>query len=163
MWKNKKPKYIFENFKVRRLIGKGNSFVYEATDDDKNVCVKEIRFENKMSEFIFRKEVELLTKLKINPTLTSSSTRAATSSRNRRTITRPSRSILTIGSQKKEWKSNASKIWSMPAVSRSTFPKTSSQIKVPEEVRQRIAKSQPTFNWSWIIEKGYLYLVRLIF
>ena len=70
----KKPKFIsgdkdiYENFTVGRLIGKGNSFVYEVIDEDKNIeCVKEIRFEDKMSEFIFRKEVELLTKLKINP------------------------------------------------------------------------------------------------
>jgi serine/threonine protein kinase len=61
---------IYRGFSMKGLIGKGNSCVYEVVnveDDAHRECVKEIKFEDRWSELIFRKEIELLTKLKANP------------------------------------------------------------------------------------------------
>ena len=50
------------------MIGTGNSIVYEVSDQEGNTeCAKEIRLEDKQAEFIFRKEIELLSKIKSNP------------------------------------------------------------------------------------------------
>lgn len=59
---------LYDHFKIKQVIGTGNSIVYEVVDEEANVeCVKEIRLDDKQTEFIFRKEVELLTKIKHNP------------------------------------------------------------------------------------------------
>ena len=61
---------LYDKYTIRRerVIGRGNSYVYETTDEEgTRECVKEVRLEDNMSEFIFRKEVELLNKLKVNP------------------------------------------------------------------------------------------------
>jgi len=59
---------LYDRFKLRQVIGTGNSIVYEVVDEDGSVeCVKEIRLDDKQTEFIFRKEIELLSKIKINP------------------------------------------------------------------------------------------------
>lgn len=59
---------LWERFRLKQVIGTGNSIVYEVGDDEGNIeCVKEIRLDDKQSEFIFRKEVELLSKIRCNP------------------------------------------------------------------------------------------------
>lgn len=53
---------------MRQVIGTGNSIVYEVVDEDGVVeCVKEVRLDDKQAEFIFRKEIELLSKIRTNP------------------------------------------------------------------------------------------------
>jgi hypothetical protein len=51
---------LYERFTIKRerVIGRGNSYVYEVEDDEGNIeCVKEVRLEDNMSEYIFRKEI----------------------------------------------------------------------------------------------------------
>ena len=61
-------KFLFDHFKIRQVIGTGNSIVYEVADEEHTIeCVKEIRFDEKQKEFIFIKEIELLSKIKTNP------------------------------------------------------------------------------------------------
>lgn len=53
---------------MRQVIGTGNSIVYEVVDEEGVVeCVKELRLDDKQAEFIFRKEIELLSKIRTNP------------------------------------------------------------------------------------------------
>jgi serine/threonine protein kinase len=59
---------LYEHFRIKHVIGTGNSIVYEVADEEENIeCVKEIRLDDKQTEFIFRKEIELLSKIKHNP------------------------------------------------------------------------------------------------
>lgn len=59
---------LYERFRIRHVIGTGNSIVYEVADEEENLeCVKEIRLDDKQAEFIFRKEIELLSKIRQNP------------------------------------------------------------------------------------------------
>ena len=63
-------KELYDKYTIRRdrVVGRGISYVYEAHHEEGTVeCVKEVRLEDKMNEFIFYKEVELLNKLKANP------------------------------------------------------------------------------------------------
>jgi hypothetical protein len=49
---------LYERFKMRQVIGTGNSIVYEIIDEEGNIeCVKEIRLDDKQAEFIYRKEI----------------------------------------------------------------------------------------------------------